>query len=50
MRNGLKEGKDETLEAKILSVADKVDLLVMNHLKIQKGIQENIFAEIYKNL
>lgn len=44
----LKEGKDETLEGQILSVADKVDLLYESFGEIQKGNPENIFAEIYE--
>ncbi|WP_034551198.1 HD domain-containing protein [Carnobacterium funditum] len=44
----LKEGKDETLEGQILSVADKVDLLYESFGEIQKGNTENIFAEIYE--
>jgi putative hydrolase of HD superfamily len=44
----LKEGKDETLEGQILSVADKIDLLYESFGEIQKGNPENIFAEIYE--
>lgn len=44
----LKEGKDETLEGQILSVADKVDLMYESFGEIQKGNPENIFTEIYE--
>ncbi|TVP90663.1 HD domain-containing protein [Alkalibacterium sp.] len=44
----LKEGKDGTLEGKILSVADKVDLLYESFGEIQKGNPERLFTEIYQ--
>lgn len=44
----LKEGKDETLEGEILSVADKVDLMYESFGEIQKGNPENVFTEIYE--
>ncbi|GEN49558.1 MAG: HD domain-containing protein [Alkalibacterium thalassium] len=44
----LKEGKDDTLEGKILSVADKVDLLYESFGEIQKGNPEHLFTEIYQ--
>jgi len=44
----LKEGKDETLEGQILSVADKVDLLYESFGEIQKGNPENLFTEIFE--
>ncbi|OJF93105.1 HD domain-containing protein [Alkalibacterium sp. 20] len=44
----LKEGKDDTLEGKILSVADKVDLLYESFGEIQKGNPESLFTEIYQ--
>lgn len=44
----LKEGKDDTLEGKILSVADKVDLLYESFGEIQKGNPEPLFNEIYQ--
>ncbi|GEK89939.1 putative hydrolases of HD superfamily [Alkalibacterium putridalgicola] len=44
----LKEGKDESLEGKILSVADKVDLLYESFGEIQKGNPEPLFNEIYR--
>lgn len=46
--NRLKEGKDDTLEGKILSVADKVDLLYESFGEIQKGNPENLFTQIYQ--
>lgn len=47
-RERFKEGKDESLEGKILSVADKVDLLYESFGEIQKGNPENLFTEIYQ--
>ncbi|USK91570.1 HD domain-containing protein [Rossellomorea marisflavi] len=47
-RNRFKEGKDETLEGRILSVADKVDLLYESFGEIQKGNPEPLFMEIYQ--
>ncbi|ARQ93530.1 YfbR-like 5'-deoxynucleotidase [Levilactobacillus brevis] len=44
----LGEGKDETLEGQILSVADKVDLLYESFGEIQKGNPEPVFTEIYR--
>ena len=44
----LKEGKDDSLEGKILSVADKVDLLYESFGEIQKGNPEPLFNEIYR--
>lgn len=44
----LKEGKDDTLEGKILSVADKVDLLYESFGEIQKGNPESLFTQIYE--
>lgn len=44
----LSEGKDETLEGKILSVSDKVDLLYESFGEIQKGNPESVYTEIYK--
>ncbi|RDI41032.1 HD domain-containing protein [Falsibacillus pallidus] len=43
-----KEGKDDTLEGKILSVADKIDLLYESFGEIQKGNPEPLFLEIYQ--
>ena len=47
-RNRFKEGKGETLEGRILSVADKVDLLYESFGEIQKGNPEPLFMEIYQ--
>lgn len=44
----LKEGKDETLEGRILSVADKIDLLYESFGEIQKDNPEPLFIEIYE--
>lgn len=44
----LKEGKDETLEGRILAVADKIDLLYESFGEIQKGNPELLFLEIYE--
>ncbi|GER65963.1 hydrolase [Weizmannia acidilactici] len=46
--NLFKESKDDTLEGKILSVADKVDLLYESFGEIQKGNPEPLFLEIYE--
>ena len=43
-----KEGKDDTLEGRILSVADKVDLLYEAFGEIQKENPEPLFLEIYE--
>jgi putative hydrolases of HD superfamily len=44
----LSEGKDETLEGQILSVADKIDLLYESFGEIQKGNPEPVFTDIYQ--
>ena len=41
------EGKDDTLEGKILSVADKVDLMYESFGEIQKG--NPVYMDIYKS-
>ena len=43
------EGKDDTLEGKILSVADKVDLMYESFGEIQKGNPEPVYMDIYKS-
>ncbi|HEY4554379.1 MAG TPA: HD domain-containing protein [Bacillaceae bacterium] len=43
-----KEGKDDTLEGRILSVADKIDLLYESFGEIQKENPEPLFLEIYE--
>lgn len=47
-RRLFQEGKDDTLEGKILSVADKVDLLYESFGEIQKNNPERVFTEIYE--
>ncbi|MFD1672522.1 YfbR-like 5'-deoxynucleotidase [Agrilactobacillus yilanensis] len=47
-RRRLSEGKDDTLEGKILSVADKIDLLYESFGEIQKGNPESVYLEIFK--
>lgn len=44
----LGEGKDDTLEGRILSVADKVDLLYESFGEIEKGNPEPVYTEIYR--
>ena len=44
----LSEGKDETLEGQILSVADKIDLLYESFGEIQKGNPEPVFRDSYQ--
>ena len=46
-RRRLSEGKDETLEGQILSVADKIDLLYGGFGEIEKGNPEQVFLDIY---
>ena len=46
-RRRLSEGKDETLEGQILSVADKIDLLYERFGEIEKGNPEQVFLDIY---
>ncbi|MCO7175252.1 HD domain-containing protein [Sporolactobacillus kofuensis] len=43
-----KEGKDRSLEGKLLAVADKIDLLYEAYGEIQKGNPEPLFFQIYK--
>jgi putative hydrolase of HD superfamily len=43
-----KEGKDDTLEGRILAVADKIDLLYESFGEIQKENPEPLFLEIYE--
>lgn len=42
------EGKDNSLEGKILSVADKIDLMYESFGEIQKGNPETVYMEIYR--
>ena len=46
-RRRLSEGKDETLEGQILSVADKIDLLYEGFGEIEKGNPEQVFLGVY---
>ncbi|WDF81974.1 HD domain-containing protein [Lacticaseibacillus pabuli] len=47
-RRRLGEGKDDTLEGRILSVSDKVDLLYEGYGEIEKGNPEHVFMEMYQ--
>ena len=47
-RERLQEGKDDSLEGQILSVADKIDLLYESFGEIQKGNPEELFFEVYE--
>lgn len=48
-REQLQEGKDDSLEGQILSVADKIDLLYETFGEIQKRNPEDLFFEIYEH-
>ncbi|MDT0737694.1 YfbR-like 5'-deoxynucleotidase [Staphylococcus haemolyticus] len=48
-RERLQEGKDDSLECQILSVADKIDLLYETFGEIQKRNPEDLFFEIYEH-
>lgn len=43
------EGKDDTLEGRILSVADKIDLMYESFGEIQKGNTEPVYMDIYRS-
>ena len=43
------EGNDATLEGKILSVADKIDLMYESFGEIQKGNPEPVYMDIYRS-
>ena len=45
----LGEGKDESLEGQILSVADKIDLMYESFEEIQKGNPEPVYMDIYRS-
>lgn len=47
-RHRLQEGKDDSIEGQILSVADKIDLLYESFGEIQKK-SEPLFFEIYES-
>lgn len=44
----LSEGKDDTLEGKILSVSDKIDLLYESFGEIQKGNPQSVYLDIFR--
>ena len=48
-RHRLQEGKDDSIEGQILSVADKIDLLYESFGEIQKRNPEPLFFEIYES-
>lgn len=48
-REKMKEGKDQTVEGKILAVADKVDQIYEAFSEIQRGNAEPVFVEIYRD-
>ncbi|XOW49827.1 HD domain-containing protein [Staphylococcus haemolyticus] len=48
-RERLQEGKDDSLEGQILSVADKIDLLYETFGEIQKRNPKDLFFEIYEH-
>jgi putative hydrolases of HD superfamily len=45
----LVEGKGESLEGQILSVADKIDLMYESFEEIQKGNPEPVYMDIYRS-
>lgn len=45
----MKEGKDDTVEGKILAVADKVDQIYEAFTEIQRGNAEPAFVDIYRD-
>lgn len=47
-RRRLSEVKDDTLEGRILSLADKIDLMYESYGEIQKGNPEPVYLEIYR--
>ena len=47
-RERLQEGKDDSLEGQILSVADKIDLLYETFGEIQKRNPEPLFLKYMK--
>ena len=47
-RRRLSEGKDDSLEGKILSVADKLDLLYESFGEIKKGNPEEVYFSMFK--
>ncbi len=49
IQSEIAEGKDDTLEGKILAVADKIDLMYESFGEIQKGNPEPVYMDIYKS-
>jgi len=45
-RRRLSEGKDDTLEGELLSVADKIDLLYESYEEITKSNPDDVFNKI----
>jgi putative hydrolases of HD superfamily len=45
----LKEGKDQTIEGKILAVADKLDQIYEAYNELIKGNTEQIYVQIYRD-
>lgn len=43
----LSEGKDDTLEGQILSVADKIDLMYESYEEISKSNPDNVFKDMF---
>ena len=48
-RRRFSEGKDDSLEGRILSVADKIDLMYESFGEIQKGNPEPVYMDIYRS-
>lgn len=48
-RRRFSEGKDDTIEGRILSVADKIDLMYESFGEIQKGNPEPVYMDIYRS-
>ena len=49
-RNLMKDGKEgSSIESKILSISDKIDLVYEAFLEIQKGNSEPVYIEIYRD-
>lgn len=47
-RRRFAEGKDDTIEGKILSVADKLDLIYESYGEIQKGNPSHVFTDMFQ--
>ena len=48
-RERISEGKDQTVEGRILAVADKIDQIYEAFSEIQRGNAEPVFVEIYRD-